>query len=484
MSLKLIPNSSQSLSLGEITKEQYLVIASEVVEELNWKMQFISPNGIIANSKSSFTSLGEEIRIVITNEFVNIFSKSLGMQLFDYGKNNRNINNFINKFNEIMPTFDEEEYVEIYKELNNEFVLYETDLIANSDTLNLKNDNSLSSLFIPKDDYYVTPILLYLNLLIFIIMVLSGVSIFQPEIQDLLNSGANFRPKTLDGEWWRLITSNFIHIGIFHILVNMFALIYIGIHLEPLLGRIKFISLYLATGIIASLSSLWWNENIVSAGASGSIFGMYGVFIALLTTSLIEKNARKTMFKSMLIFVFINLSNGINSNIDNAAHIGGLLSGIFFGYIFYPAIIKSNKKVLQYFSFVLSLVAITFSTIYVFNTTTSDMAIYFKKAEEFSKLEQKALSLNDIPENEFELAIEQIGLSNWNKCLKILNELEDLSLPEKIKNLNINLKEYVELRIRSLNYIKNTLKSDVPINQDSINFYNQKIINVMKKINN
>ena len=79
-------------------------------------------------------------------------------------------------------------------------------------------------------------------------MAINGVNIMLPDNGSLLNWGANFRPMTLDGQWWRLLTNCFLHIGIFHLLMNMYALLYIGVLLEPLLGRTRFLSAYLLTG--------------------------------------------------------------------------------------------------------------------------------------------------------------------------------------------------------------------------------------------
>ena len=114
--------------------------------------------------------------------------------------------------------------------------------------------------------------------------------------------------------------------------------LYIGLLLEPRLGTIRFLGAYILTGIAASITSLWWHDLTISAGASGAIFGMYGVFLAMLTTNLIEKSARKALLTSIGVFVFYNLVNGMKGGIDNAAHIGGLVSGLLTGYAFYPSL--------------------------------------------------------------------------------------------------------------------------------------------------
>ena len=136
-------------------------------------------------------------------------------------------------------------------------------------------------------------------------------SILQPDTSLLLEWGANYKPLTLNGEIWRLFTCIFEHIGIIHLVMNMYALLYAGIFLERLLGRIRFITAYIVSGICASMISLWWHHNVVSAGASGAIFGMYGVFLSLLLTNLIEKETRKSMLSSIGIFIGYNLLFGM-----------------------------------------------------------------------------------------------------------------------------------------------------------------------------
>jgi rhomboid protease GluP len=89
-------------------------------------------------------------------------------------------------------------------------------------------------------------------------MVFAGLGLVSFKGSDLLNWGANFRPLTTDGQWWRLLTSTFLHGGLMHILANMFGLLFVGIFLEPLLGKTKYALVYLVTGILASVASIWW----------------------------------------------------------------------------------------------------------------------------------------------------------------------------------------------------------------------------------
>jgi rhomboid protease GluP len=155
---------------------------------------------------------------------------------------------------------------------------------------------------------------------------------------DLLKWGANYRPLIDNKEYWRLLTSTFLHGGVLHVLFNMYGLLFVGIFLEPVLGSSRYLMAYLITGLAGSIASVWWHVATVSVGASGAIFGMYGVFFALLTVNLFPAGLKKSFLISTSVFIVFNLVNGLTGGIDNAAHIGGLASGLLLGYMFYPSL--------------------------------------------------------------------------------------------------------------------------------------------------
>lgn len=200
----------------------------------------------------------------------------------------------------------------------------------------VKKDTGLKEIldfFLPKEGFYITPILINLNLIVFIAMVMAGFGFVSFKGEDLLNWGANYGPATTNGQWWRLLTNTFMHGGVMHILANMYGLLFVGIFLEPLLGKAKYLLLYLTTGILASAASIWWYESTVSIGASGAIFGLYGFFLAALLLKVFPAAFGKTFLASTLVFVGFNLLMGFTGGIDNAAHIGGLISGFLIGLV-------------------------------------------------------------------------------------------------------------------------------------------------------
>src|ERR1044071_4359585 len=102
---------------------------------------------------------------------------------------------------------------------------------------------------IPRKDYFITPIIVDLNILVFLAMVISGVSILSPTVNDITNWGADIRTKVMNGEPWRLLTCMFVHIGIIHLAVNMLSLISLGRLLESFIGKWRFLILYILTGL-------------------------------------------------------------------------------------------------------------------------------------------------------------------------------------------------------------------------------------------
>lgn len=193
-------------------------------------------------------------------------------------------------------------------------------------------------LLIPKGDYFITPIIIYLNVLVFILMAISSLRFYKFQGSDLLLWGANFKPYTIHGEWWRLLTNTFIHGGITHLILNIMALLFAGIFLEPVLGRTKFLMAYLLSGILASCASLWWYDATISVGASGAIFGLYGVFLSFFVNSVSVDFRNNPLLISVLVFVGFNLLMGITGGIDNAAHVGGLISGFVIGFFIRPSV--------------------------------------------------------------------------------------------------------------------------------------------------
>ena len=171
----------------------------------------------------------------------------------------------------------------------------------------------------------VTYGLIVINVLLFIAMYFFGEG--SENVATLVRFGANYPPLIQAGEYYRLITAGFLHIGIFHLFFNMYALYIVGSQLESFIGKTKFIIVYLGSMIIGNLMSMLFIGNSVSAGASGAIFGLFG---ALLYFGYHYRVYLGNMMASQIIPILIlNFFLGfILSGIDIASHIGGFIGGL------------------------------------------------------------------------------------------------------------------------------------------------------------
>ena len=123
-----------------------------------------------------------------------------------------------------------------------------------------------------------------------------------------------------------------------HLIFNSVSTLFLGRFLEPLLGHVAFIVVFLVTGLCASMASYVFNKEVYSAGASGAVFGLFGLFIVLVLSNLVRPEVRNEWLKSIGVILAINLGMGLVLPVDNAAHLGGLASGLVAGVIALPLI--------------------------------------------------------------------------------------------------------------------------------------------------
>ena len=181
-----------------------------------------------------------------------------------------------------------------------------------------------------------TVALIVINVAVFFIMSLFGNT---EDVMFMLEHGAMFEPLiTEEHEYYRIITSMFLHFGIEHLLNNMVILGALGWNLELETGKIRFLIIYLVSGIGGNLLSLYLGvssaEYAVSAGASGAIFGLMGALLYVAARN--RGRMGRISGKGILFMIALSLYFGITSSgIDNAAHIGGLLCGFILAVILY-----------------------------------------------------------------------------------------------------------------------------------------------------
>lgn len=195
-----------------------------------------------------------------------------------------------------------------------------------TDNINKKNEkrNKIAEKIFSYKQPIVTYIIMAICIILFILMELSGGS---TNSQTLLKYGANLDVLVKNGEYYRLFTCIFLHIGIMHLLCNMYSLYIIGREVENLFGKIKYIIIFILSGIFGSIMSLAFTHNTISAGASGAIFGLLG---ALLYFGMRYRTyLGEAIKRSIIPIIVVNLIIGFFAEgIDLAAHIGGLVGGV------------------------------------------------------------------------------------------------------------------------------------------------------------
>lgn len=185
---------------------------------------------------------------------------------------------------------------------------------------------------------WVTNALIAINLMVFLAMLASGAGLWHSNNGIQLAWGANFGPATQDGEWWRLGSAMFLHFGALHLAMNMWALWDGGQLVERMYGPIRFASIYFISGVAGNLLSLVSHHGqAVSGGASGAIFGVYGALLVCLWRERghLHPHEFRWLFWGASGFSAITVVLGVLiPGIDNAAHIGGFLTGLLGGVAF------------------------------------------------------------------------------------------------------------------------------------------------------
>jgi rhomboid protease GluP len=200
-------------------------------------------------------------------------------------------------------------------------------------------------------------------------MVAHGVSAKDPTEADLLRFGANSTALVLHGQWYRLLTATFVHVGLIHLATNMWCLWNLGMLGEPLIGPFGMVAVYMLTGIAGNLLSMASNVfgalathdarilDQVGAGASGAVFGIAGILIVLLSNRRLPFpwDVLRNLRRRVVQFAAINLVIGLGTDlpfinvgirIDNMAHIGGFLSGLALGVPLVPRMTAGRERYL------------------------------------------------------------------------------------------------------------------------------------------
>lgn len=310
--------------------------------------------------------------------------------------------------------------------------------------------------------YPATLGLIVVNTAVFLWMYLQTGTLDQSEwMLHSLEHGALFNPYTLKDEWYRILTSMFMHGHLLHLAVNMSVLLLAGSELEEHVGTGKFLWVYFITGIAAAFSSLYWNLFTVGVGASGALFGLFGFSLVLhIYQNRQEKTSVMPVLVSFMVFLVVNTVFSEALNGDHAAHFGGLISGIILAFLTL-ILTRSFHKIAVEYACIGILIA-------VFFMMPRYQVRYFDFYQQVLVAEDSANSIFDkknISDEAFANAFKENNVL-WDSALQTLNTQE--YIPALLQSDTFKLRRYLSLRRQENIFRVNMIERESYIYLDSI----------------
>lgn len=451
------PRYGTTYRLENRTSAEQLMIAWMAVEKMGWEISTVNPDSITAFTNFSLRSWNEQVSIRITEEEIELFSVSTGVQVLDFFRNRQNIRRLLKEMTIINTDTPAELLLSQYEERKAQFSQAENFVHL---THNTRIVSGFMNVFRPVKGYFITPILITLQVLLF--LVLTNKWLFPQSTwwtidpQALLDIGANYKPLTLFGEPWRLLTANFLHADVLHLFFNMYGLMVCGIYLESLLGKWRFLLIYLLCGIGGGMASLWWHDRLVSVGASGAVFGLFGFILMLLLHRFLQPGERKALLISIGIYLVFSLSAVFFvDNFDHAWHIGGLITGAILAWIIYPGLRTSTFTRTAWAAGIMSSLFIG-----IYFLLPRDVNIYIEKLEKMDENFVLAAVVynNQHSGEERKKLLKDFGIYYMNENLRIMDEIDQLSLSADSRNHNKLLRRLITTQKSMYNYSYKTLE--------------------------
>lgn len=460
-----MPQFTQTVSLPQQSLSELLTLSYASFSHAGWTVEYATPHSLIGYTKKTWNTPHDHIIVEVKEETLTVTSKLPENAAWDLLKKNRkNVTRFLTAFDEVKAGANAEKKESWERDLE-QLQWHTKQKVEEEQRQQAKIDSVMK---LSTGSQTITYTIIGLNVLVFLAMIVSGVSAVEPSTEQLAKWGGNFKPYTTGGEWWRLLTNIFVHSGIVHILFNMYALYMVGVYLEPMLGKLRYAAAYICTGILASIASIWWHgDSIISVGASGAIFGMYGIFLALLSTKIIPGQMRKALFQSIGVFVLYNLAYGAaKSGIDNAAHIGGMLSGLLIGYGYYFSLKNEQGLKPAFVSVILLGITICISSFYV-SGAKDDATDYRQHIEQFGKMEETALGpLRNANDPSLLKKLSTISQPKWAEAKKLMDETAGYRLSPALKDHQTLIRQYIDLRIRQTDLLILALQGHDDVNKE------------------
>ena len=191
--------------------------------------------------------------------------------------------------------------------------------------------NVLTSAFrplLPRNGYVITPVLMGLQVLVWVVMVVLGTDPLFPDSMALLGWGANLGSRVADGELWRLLSSIFLPAGVLQLVLNLAVLAVLGMSLEWRMGYLRFLLGFLLTGACGGLASAVLSGQVLSVGAAPALFGLLGLQVSLIMLKAIPPKFKRAALVLVPLFLLANLLNFSFQGVDHWANIGGFTAGL------------------------------------------------------------------------------------------------------------------------------------------------------------
>lgn len=300
--------------------------------------------------------------------------------------------------------------------------------------------------------YTVTISLISLNVLAFAVLAWQQQSMMMnttADVQAILQAGANLNPFTLGGQWWRILTAAFLHFGIIHLAVNMYALWQLGSLLEPAIGHSRFTMLYMICALVASIASLIFNVYVISAGASGAIFGLYGYQLgAELISTYKDREKLMKVLGNFAIFVVVNAFIAGQVRVDMSGHIGGAVAGLIVAFSHFKLSLFKAPTAMA-----VVLVVLPFTLFFV----SRDQLRYYNIYQRVVKQEKYTNSLYSEVKGDQPLSDSlQKAQKGWEDIYRDLRALPDV--PSQVMEDTATLGRYIALRTQEIKYRNRVLQ--------------------------
>jgi rhomboid protease GluP len=339
------------------------------------------------------------------------------------------------------------------------------------------------------NDHGMTFFLLAVNVLVFLAMIVRGIDVSDPSVNDILKMGGNVKFNVTGGEWWRLVTNIFIHIGILPFIVNLVGIYFIGLMVEAILGKLKFLIAYLTTGVLASLASIVWMADGVTAGATGAIFGMYGVLIAFVTTPYVNKKFSPFWIFGTVAYAVFNITIGIRGANDNAAMLGGFVAGLAIGYLFY--FFHFSRELARAGGSRISIEVLLITSLIVYFYLRShgrnDTLRFEKEVMKLNQIEVKAMTQMQHLQsaqnnNEAVHVLRDSALPQWKHFQQEIMKTDGYSLSSEYKRKRKLLNQYAGLRVRQTELIYKSINEDTDKYNGEIDEVSDKIEKIIDQL--